>query len=158
MEKLNRQNISEFDRYYNPKPEIVKTLPPAKSVRDFSEVFIQNPDKTYRSYKMVDGKWIKIASNLSDTAVISKATQSQVVSGANDTNYITPEKVAYISDLPLGLFEFDVNGDSMPISSVRGKQFVLDGFGDIEPDAGTIYESIDDFYELDSNNDIMPKA
>lgn len=158
MSKLDSQHISEFDRYYNPKPQIVSSLPSAKSVRDFSEVFIKNSDNTYRSYKMVKGKWIQTASTLSDTFVVAKATQSQVVGGTNETNYITPDSMANISDLPLGLFEFDSNGDSMPVDYNRGKQFTLDINGNLEPDEVTVYESLDDYYELDSNNNIMPKV
>jgi hypothetical protein len=35
MGKLNSQDLSEYDRYYHPKPAVVTKLPDIKSVRSF---------------------------------------------------------------------------------------------------------------------------
>jgi hypothetical protein len=64
MSKLDSQNISELERYFHPKAQVVDKLPDVKSVKDFAEVYRKNTDGTYNSYKMIAGKWINTAKNL----------------------------------------------------------------------------------------------
>jgi hypothetical protein len=63
-EKLNSEHLAEIGKYFHPVSQICTKLPDVKSVRDFSKVFIKNPDGTHNSYEMVSGKWIKTGMNL----------------------------------------------------------------------------------------------
>lgn len=64
MKKLNSQDLSEFNRYYHPVPQVATKLPDPKSVRDFAECWIKNSTGKHDSYKMVSGEWKKTGSNL----------------------------------------------------------------------------------------------
>lgn len=161
MSKLNRQHISEFDRYFTPKPAIVTTLPNVKDVRDFTEVFIKNTDGTYASHKMIAGKWIKTGDGIKTTSpsgvvIPPGGSAGQVLAKVSDNSYDMVWTTAI--ETVGGLFESDANGDEQPVDSINAADFELDANNDLEPSPTIPITSIDPYYELDANNDITPKA
>lgn len=60
--KLTKQDMTEYDRYYNPVPQVVDKLPDVKSVRDYTEVLIKQSDGSIKSYKMIQGQWYLVGS------------------------------------------------------------------------------------------------
>jgi len=74
--KLDSNTVAEFDRYFTPKAFVVNTLPDPKSVRDFTEVYLKTAQKTYNQYRMVEGSWILINSNLATYEEVTKLAKT----------------------------------------------------------------------------------
>ena len=55
----NPELLEELRNHFNPKPEIVKTLPNPREVQDFKVVNIKQTDGTYIEHKMLNGAWVK---------------------------------------------------------------------------------------------------
>lgn len=71
IDKLNQNNVAEFDRYFSPKSYVVDQLPNEKSVRDSTEVYMKNNTGAYDVYKMINGSWIVTNSNLNTKEVVT---------------------------------------------------------------------------------------
>ncbi len=71
IDKLNQNNVAEFDRYFSPKSYVVDQLPNEKSVRDSTEVYMKNDTGAYDVYKMINGSWIVTNSNLNTKEVVT---------------------------------------------------------------------------------------
>ena len=56
------------------------------------------------------------------------------------------------------LFEFDNNGDTMPLGSDMIQEMELDSSDDLMLKEDPEISHDDEYYELDSNYDIMPRA
>lgn len=57
----NPELLEELRNHFNPKPEIVKTLPNPREVQDFKVVYIKQTDGTYTEYKMLNGEWYEVS-------------------------------------------------------------------------------------------------
>lgn len=80
--KLDSNTVAEFDRYFSPKTYLVDSLPDPKIVRDFSEVYMKNSQGTYDVYRMVEGSWVLIHSDL---ATAEQVTTLQKTGGSATT-------------------------------------------------------------------------
>ena len=63
-DRANSNEIAELGKYFSPSGSLVDKLPNPKDVKDFSEAFTKNKDGTYNCYKMIQGNWVVMGTNL----------------------------------------------------------------------------------------------
>ncbi len=136
MSKLNSNDIAEIGRYFNPNGQIVTSLPNAKSVRDFSEVAIQNKDgNTFDTYKMIKGNWIKTGSNVNNITNIIQGGSggsgtADVTSFNGRTGVVVPASGDYTpAQVGLGNVTNDaqIKASDFPASSIDGNFAEMNG-------------------------------
>lgn len=102
---------------------------------------------------IVRGKTISLINDAGDTI-----TEIDTGTLDNSATKLPTNKTVFdaIDDFnSTGLFEIDSYGNAMPIDGSLQKQFEADGNGDLQPIETVTVE--DDYYELDTDYNIMPK-
>ncbi len=149
MSKLNSNDIAEIGRYFNPNGQIVTSLPNAKSVRDFSEVAIQNKDgNTFDTYKMIKGNWIKTGSNVNNiTNIIQGGSGGSGTAGIESISATSPILSSggsnpNISHNDSGVIAGTYNNANTTVDAKGHITAIADGFANIDGgSASSIYLS-----------------